>query len=106
MEKYRLSELDPKVELPGAQGRMVHSDHLTVSHWHFDAGADLPAHSHPHEQIANMISGEFQLTVDGEARILRPGDIVIVPPDVPHSGHAITASYIIDVFYPVREDFK
>jgi quercetin dioxygenase-like cupin family protein len=53
-----------------------------------------------------MIEGKFELTVDAEAKILTPGAVVIVPPNVPHSGKAITDCRIIDVFHPVREDYR
>ena len=79
---------------------------FTFAHWDIDADAMLTEHSHPHEQVASMIAGEFELTVNGEAKVLRPGSVAIVPSDAVHSGRAITICRIIDVFYPVREDYR
>ncbi|HHH50031.1 MAG TPA: cupin domain-containing protein, partial [Saprospiraceae bacterium] len=59
-----------------------------------------------HEQVSNIISGAFEMTVDGVTKVCKAGDIVILPSNVPHSGRALTDCYIIDVFQPVREDYK
>ena len=69
-------------------------------------GIDLPEHSHPHDQITNIIEGEFELTVDGVPEILSAGHYRVIPPDVVHSGRSITVCRIIDVFSPVREDYR
>lgn len=92
--------------MPGFHGRMVHSDKMTFAYWNIDAGASLPEHSHMHEQVVNVISGQFELTVNGITRKLGPKQVVCIPSNALHSGKAITDCYIIDVFYPVREDYR
>jgi len=104
MNSYNWKDLVPRSKGPGISLRTVHSGSMTVAHWSFDPDTDLPTHSHPHEQIALLQEGRFELTVDGESRELCPGEVVVIPPDIPHSGRAITASRVIDVFSPVRED--
>ena len=92
--------------VPGFVARFVHSDHMTLAYWNITAGAALPAHAHPHEQIVNVIDGQFEFTLDGEKQILTAGAVVNIPSNVKHSGKAITNCKIIDAFYPVREDYK
>jgi quercetin dioxygenase-like cupin family protein len=53
-----------------------------------------------------MIAGVLDLTVGGETRRLRPGEVVVIPPEDSHSAKAVTACRVIDVFYPVREDYR
>ena len=106
MKLIKLADIEEKQMLPGLHVRFVHSENMTFAYWNIDAGAALPDHKHPHEQVVNIIEGDFELTVDGEPRIIKPGDVVIIPGNVSHSGKAITDSRIIDVFYPVREDYK
>ncbi|HBH46333.1 MAG: cupin [Candidatus Jacksonbacteria bacterium RIFOXYC2_FULL_44_29] len=105
MSFYNLSHLPQKEIIPGYRVRFVHTNNLTLAYWEIDAGAALPEHKHPHEQIANVTSGEFELTVSDKIRRLTPGQIAIIPPNTPHSGKALTNCQIIDVFYPVREDY-
>ncbi|NIS63157.1 MAG: cupin domain-containing protein [Proteobacteria bacterium] len=101
-----LHELEEKEIVPGFKGQFVHSDNMTFAYWDIEIGAVLPEHSHPHEQVATVISGEFEITVNGETEALRPGSVAIIPPDAVHSGRAVTVCRIIDAFYPVREDYR
>ena len=106
MEKIDLQQIAPREIMPGFQGRLVHSAHMTFAHWDIKAGAPLPSHSHPHEQVVNMITGEFELIVNGESHLLGANDVFVIPSDAVHSGRAITDCKIIDVFYPIREDYR
>lgn len=101
-----LTDLEQKEILPGLKVRFVHSEHMTVAYWEIDKGAELPLHSHPNEQIANVIEGQLELTVDGEVRTLSPGQVVVIPGGVEHAGKGVTDCRVIDIFYPVREDYK
>jgi len=102
----KLSELERKELIPGAKARFVHCDNMTLAHWEFEAGVLLPDHSHPHEQITNILDGVFELTIEGQPHRLEAGMVALIPPDARHSGRAITHSRLFDVFYPVREDFR
>jgi quercetin dioxygenase-like cupin family protein len=77
----KINDVEEQELIAGTRVRFVHSDRMTVAYWHFDPDTHLPEHSHPHDQICNVIEGEFELTVD-------------------------TACKIIDVFSPVREDYR
>jgi quercetin dioxygenase-like cupin family protein len=48
----------------------------------------------------------FDLAVEGEIHHLEAGTVIVIPPNARHSGTSVTKSQIIDVFYPVREDFR
>ena len=106
MSLIELDKLEERVIFPGYRARFVHTGNMTIAYVTIDAGAILPEHTHPHEQVVNLIDGEFELTVKGEIHRMKPGTAVNLEPDVPHAGRAITPSFIIDVFHPEREDFK
>lgn len=101
-----LESVEERELIPGYHARFVHSDQMTFAYWNIDAGAALPEHDHHHEQVANVLEGEFELNVGGETRVLRPGMVALIPSNVPHSGVAITNCRILDVFYPIREDYR
>jgi quercetin dioxygenase-like cupin family protein len=101
-----LKDIEEKDVIPGFHARFVHSENMTFAYWRIEAGAALPNHSHPHEQAANVIEGEFELTMDGVAKIMKPGQLALIPGNVPHCGKAVTDCKIIDVFYPIREDYR
>lgn len=106
MQEQRLDDLPVKEIFPGYRGRFVHSDGMTIVYWDIDAGAPVPEHAHVHEQVVNVLAGEFELTVAGEARRLGPGSVVVIPGNVPHAARAVTDCRVIDVFHPVREEYR
>jgi quercetin dioxygenase-like cupin family protein len=95
----------PSEPVDGFHLRFVHADSMTIAFWEIDAGAVMPEHSHPHEQVAIVTEGEFELVVAGERRTVRPGDVAVIPSNVPHSGSALTSTRITDAFCPRRDDF-
>jgi len=101
-----LNEMEEKEMVPGFFGRFIHTENMTLAYWRIAPGSVLPEHSHPQEQVVNLILGTLKLTVDGTEHTLRSGSVAIIPPDVPHSGRAVTDCRVIDVFYPVRDDYK
>ncbi len=68
---------DPPVEnLGGGVTRKVlaHDGGLMQVEVTFAAGAVGPLHSHPHEQLTYVLSGEFEFTIGDETRVVRAGD--------------------------------
>lgn len=106
MERVNLSDIEPRELVPGFKARFIHSPSMTFAYWEIEPGCSLPAHTHPHEQVVNVLEGAFKFTLAGETRDLKTGDVVIVPPDAEHSGETVTACRILDVFHPVREDYR
>jgi quercetin dioxygenase-like cupin family protein len=64
-------------------------------------------HSHPHEQLTHILSGKAEFVLGDEVLTLKAGDLVLVPPHVPHSLKVIGDETVlnIDVFSPIREDY-
>ena len=79
---------------------------MSWAFWEVEAGAEVPVHHHEHEQIMHVVAGEFEFTVDGATDLYHPGDVVIIPSNVPHGGKAVTACTLMDVFSPVREEYR
>ena len=106
MGYLKLRDLKEREIVPGYRAVFVHSENMTLAYWDVDPGASLPEHSHPHEQIANVLEGQFELTVDGEPRVLEPGMVAVIPGGVPHSGVALTPCRLLDAFHPARTDYQ
>ena len=100
------SKQEPREVIPGFVGRFLHSDKMTFALWEIAAGARLPEHAHIHEQVVHLYEGELEMTVDGQTRRLSSGDVFAIPANIRHSGHAITDCRVMDVFCPVREDYR
>jgi quercetin dioxygenase-like cupin family protein len=106
MAFIELGSLATREPVPGFRVVFVHSAHMTLAYWDVEEGATLPEHSHPHEQVANVLEGRFELTVAGETRVLDAGTVAVIPSEVPHSGRAVTRCRLLDAFHPVREDYR
>ena len=104
--KLTLTDIPPFEITRGFTARMFHTEGMTIAYVDVEAGAELPEHAHFHEQVANVLEGEFEFVLGGKKMVLRPGDVLVIPSNVPHSGRAITRCRILDVFHPVREDFR
>ena len=93
--------------LPGITARTFWGEKMLLSLIDLAPNAVIPSHSHPHEQVGSVLAGEFTLTIAEETRLVRQGDIYIVPGNVKHSvvvGDA--AARALEAFSPVREEYK
>lgn len=106
MGYFQLEKIEQKEIVPGFRARFIHTGNLTIAFWDIDEGAIMPEHSHPHEQVMTLLEGTFELTIDGDARVLAEGSGAIIHPDALHSGRAITQCRAMDVFYPARDDYR
>ncbi len=93
-----------KVEMaPGLNFQPVLGEDTLVNFVSFEPHSEAPMHSHVEEQIVIVTEGEFDFTIDGRTRTMRPGDVAVVPSWVPHGAvtHDTTCREI-DVFNPPR----
>ena len=102
MAFVELSKLPVLERLPGWRGRYFDSAAMTFAHYEFDAGSTIHEHSHPQEEVYQVIEGELEITISGETRRLVPGYVGIVPSDALHSVKAITRGRVIVVDHPLR----
>lgn len=89
--------------LPGLNFQPILSEHAIVNVVSFDPHSVAPMHSHVEEQIVIVMEGEFEFTLDGVTRTMRPGDVAVIPPWVPHGARTLdTTCREMDVFTPPR----
>jgi quercetin dioxygenase-like cupin family protein len=100
------NNLPQKEIIKGLHVRFVHTENCTIGFFEIEEGAALPAHSHFHEQVSQVMEGRFQLTIGDETHIYEPGMVAVIPSNIVHSGLAITPCRVMDIFTPVREDYK
>ncbi|HET7208624.1 MAG TPA: cupin domain-containing protein [Terriglobales bacterium] len=91
--------------LPGWHGRYFHSQNMTFAHYDFVAGSSIHEHFHPEEEVYEVIEGELELAIDGDAHKVTAGAAAIVPPNARHSVKALTDGRVIIVDYPIRPEF-
>jgi len=91
---------------PGVHARPFWGDDLMLVVVDFDPHAEVPLHSHPHEQAGTVLEGEIKFVIAGERKTLHTGDLYFIPKDVEHNATAGNiGARIMDIFTPIREDF-
>jgi len=71
----------------------------------FETGAIGQMHKHYHSQVTYVASGEFEMTIGDDIRIIKEGDSYYIPPHEMHGCVCRKPGILIDVFSPAREDF-
>jgi quercetin dioxygenase-like cupin family protein len=84
---------------------MGYNDDLMLVKFRFEKGAVGAPHQHIHSQGAMVVSGVFELTINGQSKILRAGDGYFVEPNTLHGAVCLEAGILVDAFSPVRNDF-
>jgi len=101
-----IQDILPKEVVPGINGHYAHGENLTFGYLKIKAGAIVPEHHHNHEQITFIVEGELDMTIGGKFCPLTAGMYHVIPSNTPHSAIAKVDCIAIDVFSPVREDYK
>ncbi len=70
---------------PGWHGRYFNSPSMTVAHYEFEAGSTIHEHSHPQEEVWEILEGELDITIGGVTERAGPGFAAVVPPDTRHA---------------------
>jgi len=84
-------------------------DHMMISRVHLEEGFSVPTHNHENEQFAVVLSGKIQFDIGptddptSESVLLGPGQVLVVPPNAPHSAIALEDTLILDIFSPTSD---
>ncbi len=68
-------------------------------------GCIVPMHSHENEQLSTILEGKLKFWIDGKEIVVRPGEVLTIPPGMPHKAEALEDTLGIDVFHPPRADW-
>ena len=88
--------------------KLISSDRMMIAHVYFKKGDDVPLHKHENEQLTYILSGalKFWFGADGKDEIIvRAGEVVVIPSNVPHRALALEDTLDVDVFNPPRQDW-
>ncbi len=102
----KFSGVETKEIAPGYFSKLIHTETNTINFIEVTAGSVVPRHQHMHQQCSFVIEGQFELTVNDDAQMLDSGMFAEIPPNAWHSGRAVTNCKLIDIFSPVREDYR
>ncbi len=105
---YRWDELPRETLNSHIDRRLITGTNMMIAHIYFQKGGSVPLHSHHNEQLTYVLSGALRFLL-GEAQdrevIVRAGEVLTIPPHLPHSAVALEDTLDVDIFNPPRQDW-
>ncbi len=68
-------------------------------------GSVVPLHSHHNEQISYVLEGSLRFWIDGKEILVKAGEVLLIPPELPHKVEALDDTLSLDIFDPPRADW-
>ena len=84
---------------------MVLGDNLMLARVFLKRGAHVPRHYHHNEQVTYILEGALKFAIDGKEIVVRAGEVLCIPSNMPHEAWALEDTLDLDVFNPPREDW-
>jgi quercetin dioxygenase-like cupin family protein len=84
---------------------MVVGDNIMLARVFLKKGAHVPEHHHHNEQVTYILEGALKFAIDGKEIVVRAGEVLCIPSNMPHEAWAIEDTLDLDVFNPPREDW-
>lgn len=88
--------------------RLITGDRVMLAHVYLDKGAIVPQHSHHNEQITYILEGALRFWIgadQSEELVVRVGEVLHIPSNVPHKAEALENTLDVDIFSPPRQDW-
>ena len=85
--------------------QMWNGEHTTVARIVLKKGAVVPRHTHPSEQFSLILEGALEFEFPDGKQLVRTGEMIYIPPHVPHQAVALEDTLDLDIFGPRREDW-
>lgn len=91
--------------------RLFTGERMMLAQVYLDKGAIVPWHSHENEQLTWVLEGALHFWLGREGSpdqmemIIRAGEVLFIPSDVPHKVVALEDTLDVDVFSPPRQDW-
>jgi quercetin dioxygenase-like cupin family protein len=85
--------------------KVISGEKITMAQIFIAKDGVVPLHHHEHEQFSSVLAGALRFELEGKEMVLRQGEVVHIPSNVPHRVAALEDSLALDVFSPVRTDW-
>jgi len=105
---YRWDNMPKETVSDSLSRRLITGERMMIAHVYLDKGSVVPRHSHDNEQITYVLEGalHFWLGEDGsEEVVVRAGEVLMIPSNLPHKAEALEDTLDVDVFCPPRADW-
>jgi len=105
---YRWEDLPKEKLTEFLDRRIITGNQAMLTHVYMKKGCVVPLHHHQNEQLTYVLEGALKLWVgdkEEEEHLIRPGEVLVIPGNVPHRAEALEDTLDVDVFSPPRQDW-
>jgi len=102
---HRWSEIPREHINPSIERQFITGERVTVARFELKRAGLVPRHVHENEQVSYIVSGALKFVFDDREVVVRGGELIQIPPNVPHAAEVVEDCVAIDVFSPVRQDW-
>ncbi len=105
---YRWEDMPRERVTDLLERRLITADRMMLAHVYLQKGCIVPQHSHENEQLTYILDGalHFWIGENGEEEVIvRSGEVLVIPSNVPHKAEALEDTIDVDIFSPPRQDW-
>lgn len=99
-DSVKKEDLNPKLSR-----KLISGERVTMAQIFLAQGAVVPKHQHESEQLSYLLQGALKFELEGREVVVRKGEVLVIPSNVPHAATALEDSMALDVFSPIRIDW-
>ena len=105
MEHYTWEQMDKEVLSETIARKVVTGEKALVAQVFIAKGGVVPEHHHESEQLTYIMEGALEFELEGQTVVVRKGEVLHIPPNVPHRAVALEDTLDLDIFSPIRLDW-
>lgn len=102
---HRWTDIEPEQLTSLITRQYIVGTNIMLARMVLKKSARVPLHHHRHEQVSHVVEGVLSFLLEGREVTVRAGEILCIPPHVPHEVMALEDSVALDIFNPPREDW-
>ena len=105
---YRWDDMPVETVTPLLGRRLITGDRMMLAHVYLQKDCVVPLHHHDNEQLTYVLEGALKFWIgseDGEEVVVRAGEVLVIPSNVPHKAVALADTLDVDIFCPPRQDW-
>jgi len=106
--RYRWDDIPKETLKPDLERRLIPAERMTLGHVYLKKGCVVPMHVHENEQLTYILEGVLRFWLgEDEAELVdvHAGEVLRIPPNVPHRAEAMEDTLDVDIFSPPRADW-
>ena len=105
---FRWDDMPKEQVSPALARRLITGERVMLAHVYLKRGCVVPRHQHENEQLTYILDGalKFLIGTNGEREVVvRAGEVLVLPSNLPHEAHALEDTLDVDIFVPPRQDW-